>query len=216
MARTKSSQTETKAKSAKATVNENDELIKKLEEMQKQLAELKAENESLKEENIDNIKEEEEEEELNGDTEITVISQTLGSLAISTEGNGVGNVYRFSHFGEAQDIPFSDLKDIVKNKRRFATEGAYYIANKQAVKKLRLTKDYEKIINEKLFEHILDENSSVIVKAYENAPKMQQEQIVGMIEDRLAQNKDIDGNVLVKIGKLCGKNFLLANEDDDE
>lgn len=196
-------------------VKVNDELLKQLEEMKKQLAELKAENESLKQVEDKKV-EDDDEEEITGDTEIMVISQTVGSLAISTEGNGVGNVYRFSHFGELQDIPFSDLKDIVKNKRRFATEGAYYIANKEAVKKLRLDKDYERIINNDLFAHILDEDAKVIIRAYENAPDFQQKQIVGMIEERLAAKKDVDGNVLMKIGKLCGKDFLRSEEDDDE
>lgn len=194
------------------TTNANDELLKKLEEMQKQLAQLKAENESLKE---NKQVEDNEEEEINGDTEIVVISQCMGKLTISTEGNGVGTVYRFEKFGDVHDIPFADLKDIVKNKPKFAREGAYYIANEKAVKKLRLTKEYEHIIKNDLFEHLLDENANVIIKAYENAPKLQQEQIVGMIEDRLTANKEVDGNVLVKIGKLCGKDFLHMNEDDE-
>ena len=196
-------------------VDANAELLKKLEEMQKQIAELKAENTALKQ--SENKEENDEEEEvINGDTEIMVISQTIGSLAISTEGNGIGNVYRFDKFGDVQDIPFSDLKDIVKNKPRFAKEGLYYIANKQAVNKLRLSKDYEHIIHNDLFSHLLDEKSDVIIKAYKNAPKLQQNQIISMIEDRLDKKQEIDGNVLIQIGKLSGKDFFRLNEDDDE
>ena len=188
------------------------ELLKKLEEMQKQLADLKAENESLKETKqvVDT-----DEEEINGDTEVVVISQFMGKLVISTEGNGIGTVYRFEEFGDVQDIPFSDLKEIVKNKPNFAKEGLFYIANDKAVKKLRLTKEYEHIINNDLFAHLLDEKSDVIIKAYKDAPKLQQEQIVAMIDERLAANKDVDGNVLVKIGKLCGRDFLRVTEDDE-
>lgn len=184
------------------------ELMKKLEEMQKQINALQAENKSLKENNEDT-------EELNGDTEIVVISQFVGRLVISTLGNGSGTVYRFEKFGDIQDIPFSDLKEIVKNKPNFAKEGLYYIANEQAVKKLRLTKDYEHIVNNDIFSHLLDEKSDVIIKAYENAPKLQREQIVAMIEERLANNKEVDGNVLLKIGKLCGKDFLRVDEDEE-
>lgn len=194
------------------TTNDNEELIKKLEEMQKQLAKLEAENQKLKSSHEE--AEEDDVEEINGDTEITVISQTIGSLTISTEGNGIGTVYHFDNFGDIQDIPFSDLKDIVRNKPRFAKEGIYYIANEEAIKKLRLTKDYENIISNKLFEHLLDEKSDVIIKAYEKAPKLQKEQIIGMIEERLANKQDVDGNVLVKIGKLCGKDFLRNNEEE--
>ena len=195
------------------TTNVNDELLKKLEEMQKQLADLKAENESLKTKQVEDIKDNE--EEINGDTEVVVISQFMGKLVISTEGNGIGTVYRFEEFGDVQDIPFSDLKEIVKNKPNFAKEGLFYIANDKAVKKLRLIKEYEHIIHNDLFAHLLDEKSDVIVKAYQNAPKLQQEQIVAMIDERLAANKEVDGNVLVKIGKLCGRDFLRVAEDDE-
>ena len=126
----------------------------------------------------------------------------------------MGTVYRFAKFGDVQDIPFSDLKDIVKNKPNFAKEGLFYIANKEAVKKLRLTKEYEHIVNNDIFAHLLDENSDVIIKAYENAPTLQKEQIISMIDERLARNQEVDGNVLVKIGKLCGRDFLRVDEDE--
>lgn len=209
MARPKKTQT-TEATSTKANVNVdvNAELLKKLEEMQKQINELKTENQALKNDT------DEMNEELNGDTEIEVISQFVGTLALSTDGNGMGTVYRFEKFGEVQDIPFSDLKDIVKNKPSFAKEGLFYISNKEAVKKLRLTKEYEHIVNSNIFAHLLDEKSDVIIKAYENAPRLQKEQIVSMIDERLARNQEVDGNVLVKIGKLCGKDFLRVDEDE--
>ena len=194
-------------------VDVTQELLKKLEEMQNQLAQLKAENEAFKNHKVEDINEDE--EEINGDTDIPVISQTVGKLVLSTDGNGMGTVYRFDGFGEVHDIPFADLKDIVKNKPRFAKEGAFYISNAQAVKKLRLAKEYEHIVNNKLFEHILNEKSDVVISTYKNAPKLQQEQIVSMIEDKIDKGQDVDGNVLVKIGKLCGKDFLRVEEDDE-
>ena len=106
------------------------------------------------------------------------------------------------------------FKDIVKNKPSFAKEGLFYISNKEAVKKLRLTKEYEHIVNSDIFAHLLDEKSDVIIKAYENAPNLQKEQIVSMIDERLARNQEVDGNVLVEIGKLCGKDFLRVDEDE--
>lgn len=213
MARPKKDATKVVAQDNKeVVVDATQELLKKIEEMQNQLAQLKAENKSLKNNQVEDI----EEDEITADTDIPVISQTVGKLVISTDGNGVGTVYRFENFGDVQDIPFADLKDIVKNKPRFAKEGAYYIANAQAVKKLRLSKEYEHIVSNDIFAHILDEKSDVVIEAYKNAPKLQKEQIVGMIEDRLANNKEVDGNILVKIGKLCGKDFLRVEEDDDE
>jgi hypothetical protein len=189
--------------------NVNDAILAQLKELQEQMLALKAENEALKENKQITV------DELNGDTEIEVISQFVGKLALSTDGNGMGTVYRFEKFGDVQDIPFSDLKEIVKNKPSFAKEGLYYIANKEAVNKLRLAKDYEHIVDNKIFEHILDEQPDTVIKAYKNAPKLQQEQIISMIEERLANDKSVDGNILISIGKLSGKNFLHNNVDDE-
>ena len=210
MARPKKTQTVAES----TTVDATQQLLKKLEEMQNQLAQLKAENEAFKNMQVENTHEEDG-EEITADTDIPVISQTVGKLVLSTDGNGMGTIYRFDNFGEVHDIPFADLKDIVKNKPRFAKEGAYYISNAQAVKKLRLTKEYENIVDSKLFEHILDEKSDVVISTYKNAPKLQQEQIVSMIEEKIDRGQDVDGNILVKIGKLCGKDFLRVEEDDE-
>ena len=187
------------------------ELLKKFEELQKQLAELKAENDALKDNT--QVEDNDKVEELTSDTDITVISQTVGKLVLSTEGNGMGTVYRFEEFGEVQDIPFGDLKDIVKHKPRFAKEGAYFICNPQAVKKLRLGTQYKNLIDDKTFTNLFDKDAQTIVALYELAPKMQQEQIVSLIEDRLEKKLDVDGNVLIKIGKLCGKDFLTTEEE---
>jgi hypothetical protein len=186
------------------------EILAQLKAMQEQINKLQEENKQLKIEK----ETEDKEENINGDTEITVISQTNGKLVISTEGNGIGTVYRFEEFGEAQDIPFSDLKEIVKNKPRFAREGAYFIANENAIKKLKLTKYYSNIIDDKLFEHLFDTDSNVVIKAYENAPRMQQEQIEIMIQNRLDHKQEVDGNVLMKISRLSGKDFLKQDEEE--
>jgi hypothetical protein len=182
------------------------ELRKKFEELQKQLAELKAENNALKDNT--QVEDNDNTEELTSDTDITVISQTVGKLVISTEGNGIGTVYRFEEFGEVQDIPFGDLKDIVKNKPRFAKEGAYFICNPQAVKKLRLGNQYKNLIDDKTFVNLFDKDAKTIIALYESAPKMQQEQVVSLIQDRLDNGLEVDGNVLIKIGQLCGRDFI--------
>ena len=185
------------------------DLMNQLKEMKQQIANLTKENEQLK---VDK-EEKEEKEELTSDTDIPVISLVTGGLTISTEGNGVGTVYRFEEFGEIRDIPFGDLKDIVKNKPEFAKGGIFYIANEEAVKKLRLSRDYKNIISDELFAHLLDEDAKVVIEAYKLAPKLQQEQVVSMIEDRLEKGIEVDANILVKIGKLCGKDFMSTASD---
>ena len=69
------------------------------------------------------------------------------------------------------------------------------------------------MIDDKTFTNLFDKDAKTIVALYESAPKMQQEQVVSLIEDRLANKLEVDGNVLIKIGKLCGKDFLTTEEE---
>ena len=198
----KSETAEKTTKSTKAVDNTQEQL----KILQEQIAKLMAENDTLKD--VKQVEDNDNTEELTSDTDITVISQTVGKLVISTEGNGIGTVYRFEEFGEVQDIPFGDLKDIVKNKPRFAKEGAYFICNPQAVKKLRLGNQYKNLIDDKTFVNLFDKDAKTIIALYESAPKMQQEQVVSLIQDRLDNGLEVDGNVLIKIGQLCGRDFI--------
>lgn len=201
--------TSTKTASTKkenAVVDTQTQLLK---ELQEQLAKLQAENEALKQQK----EEKGVEDELTSDTDIEVISQTVGRLILSTEGYGMGTVYNFEAFGEIKDIPFGDLKDIVKNNGDFAREGLFYIANEQAVKKLRLNRFYENLIDDKTFQNLFVMDAKTVIELYKTASKLQQEQIVSLIEDRIEKKLDVDGNILIQIGKLCGKDFLSITED---
>lgn len=210
--KTETTEKATTSKKTTTTTVDND-IQEQLKLLQEQLAKLQAENEALKAEPISANTDE---EEITSDTDITVVSQVVGTLTISTEGNGIGTVYNFEHFGEAQDIPFGDLRDIVKNKPNFAKEGVYYICNPQAVKKLRLDHQYENLIDKNTFVNILDMDSKTVVALYQSAPKLQQEQIVGLIEEKIEKKQDVDGNILIQIGRLCGKDFLAMINDDNE
>ncbi len=201
----------TSTKKEKVVVD-NTEQLQLLKELQEQLAKLQAENEELKQQKQETTVAE---EELTSDTDIEVISQAVGRLILSTEGNGVGTVYNFEQFGEIQDIPFDDLKDIVKNNIGFAREGLFYIANEQAVKKLRLNRFYDNLIDDKTFQNLFNMDSKTIIGIYKTASKLQQEQIVSLIEDRLDKKIEVDGNVLIQIGKLCGKDFLSTTLEDE-
>lgn len=200
---TASSTKTTTVKTENAVVDTQEQLLK---ELQEQLAKLQTENEELKKQKDEKI----EEEELTSDTDIEVISQAVGRLILATEGYGMGTLYNFEEFGEVKDIPFGDLKDIVKNNGSFAKEGLFYVANDQAVKKLRLNRFYDNLIDDKTFKNLFNMDSKTVIELYKTASKLQQEQIVSLIEDRLDKKLDVDGNILIQIGKLCGKDFLSA------
>lgn len=193
--------------------SEFEELKKQMAIMMAQMQKLTQENTQLKAKATSNSQIET--NDIDADTTIPVVSLTTGTLVVSTLGNGLGTAYRFENFGEVQDIPFSDLKDIVKNKPNFAREGAYYIDDKNAVKKLRLERQYQNILSEDDIKRFFKSTADNAVKIYNNMTPMQKHQIVSLIEDKIQKKESIDANILVSIGKLANKDFLYRDVDTE-
>lgn len=198
-------------KTSTGSNSEFEELKKQMATMMAQMQKLTQENTQLKAKATSNSQIET--NDIDADTTIPVVSLTTGTLVISTLGNGLGTVYRFENFGEVQDIPFSDLKDIVKNKPNFAREGAYYIDDVNAVKKLRLERQYQNILNEDDIKRFFKSTADNAVKIYNNMTSMQKHQIVSLIEDKIQKKENVDANILVSIGKLANKDFLYRDVD---
>lgn len=200
-------------KASTGSNSEFEELKKQMVTMMAQMQKLTQENTQLKAKATSNSQIETNDIDIDADTTIPVVSLTTGTLVVSTLGNGLGTVYRFENFGEIQDIPFSDLKDIVKNKPNFAREGAYYIDDKNAVKKLRLERQYQNILNEDDIKRFFKSTADNAVKIYNNMTPMQKHQIVSLIEDKIQKKENVDANILVSIGKLANKDFLYRDVD---
>ena len=142
------------------------------------------------------------------EVDVPVVSMCQGELNLATQGRGQGSIYTFTHFGQIMDIPFGDLKDIVKNNQRFANEGYFYIADESVVKKLRKTSEYNKILPPEVIENIFKNDANKIIDLYNMAPRGQKETIVEMIKNKRIQGIDVDANVLVKLGEITGINFV--------
>ena len=142
------------------------------------------------------------------EVDVPVVSMCQGELNLATQGRGQGSIYTFTHLGQIMDIPFGDLKDIVKNNQRFANEGYFYIADEEVVKKLRKTSEYNKILPPEVIENIFKNDANKIIDLYNMAPRGQKETIVEMIKNKRIQGIDVDANVLVKLGEITGIDFV--------
>lgn len=177
-------------------------IMKQMEEMQKQILALTKENEALQRETVA------EDTELTADTDVVVISMYHGSLVLSTESNGAGVQYIFEEFGEEQDIPFGDLRDICKNMRRFAQEGYFYIANENVVKKLRLTSSYGRMLPYKDMAELESKPAEVVIEMYKLASELQKGEILNLFLEKYRSGKPVDTNILRGIGDLIGRDLL--------
>lgn len=147
--------------------------------------------------------------------EITVVSLVPYKLNLSTEKNGSGNVYEFHELYEEQEIPWSDLKDIVRANRKMAQNGRFYILNDAAVGALRLRTHYKNMLTPDQFQEILDKNPTKTIELYKIAPPGQQSIIIEMLKSQKLNHEEVDINVLYSIGELAGIDLInLTNPND--
>ena len=186
-------------------------MMEQMKEMKKQIKILQEEKTSaeelvkiLQKNNSDN----QNSDELRLDDDIVVISQTVGGLTLSTDGKGEGTVYRFLKFGEVQDIPWGDLKDICKNMRSLAQKGAFYIANEKAVEKAKLKTYYNRMLSNEDILNLFDKDVNTIVELYKLANDFQKETIIDLVVNKKIKGEQIDAGILYALSDLSGKKLM--------
>lgn len=184
---------------------ENDELKATLEALQAAVAEMQKQMGSN---GANTTTELTQTEELNADTDITVTNLCPGSLNLSTQGHGQGTIYHFDVIGEELDIPYGDLRDICKSHKNLAQGVGFYIDNNQAVKKLRLGRYYETALTPDVITNIFSKNADNIISLYQSCSKAQKRTIEDMIVDKKLRKEPIDANILIELGRECGRDFI--------
>lgn len=182
-------------------------LQKQVESQNKEKSDLQKLAEALKSDKSTDI------EDIQDSEEIVVISQFVGTLSLFTEGNGMGYEYKFDKFGDIQDIPYRDLKDIVRNNRTFAQNGLFYIANNKVVDRLRLKAYYKRLISNEDMINIFNKKPNEIIEIYKLAPDEEKKTIIDLIIDKKMNKQKVNNDVLVELGELCGKDLINIDVD---
>lgn len=180
---------------------ENSELASQIEEMKKMIAELS--NRSVASDNSTSVNIYSNVD----DPYVTVISLCGNELNLSTGGYGHGEVYTFTHFGQEQNIPASDLKKIVKNNRSFTMNGLYYIADKDFIASEHLKKAYEKIADVDKISSIMMADKDSFKSIFETITDAQKETVFNMLVHKVANDEEVDMNIVKICGDIMGKDI---------
>lgn len=116
----------------------------------------------------------------------------------------------------SKQIPESEARAIISNMPNAVNDGLCYIADADFVREMELDGLYEDILNDKQLKNLLNQNAAEICDIYRNASDAQQKIIVGMIENRKLNGLSVDANIVLEIGKLCGKDLMAIEPDTDE
>ena len=109
-----------------------------------------------------------------------------------------------------------EARIIVNNMQNTIRSGYVYIADYDFIKENELTEVYDTMLSDQQLKNLLNKNFKEVVEIYKTVPKAQQDIIVRMIKERKEAGVQIDANILIQIGELCGQDLLRGVEYEDE
>ena len=136
----------------------------------------------------------------------------LASGGLTLKGN------RFYHMDKQFDsrmIPESEARAIVNNMPNTMVSGVVYIADADFVREVELDGTYADMLSDAQIKALLHKSAAEVCEIYRNASDTQKRIIVDMVSDRRLEGLPVDANIVVELGKLCGKD-LMGIEPEDE
>lgn len=109
-----------------------------------------------------------------------------------------------------------EARIIVNNMQNTIRSGYVYIADHDFIQENELTEVYDTMLSDQQLKNLLNKNFKEVVEIYKTVPKAQQDIIVRMIKERKEAGVQIDANILIQIGELCGQDLLRGVEYEDE
>lgn len=119
---------------------------------------------------------------------------------------------QFNH----RDFAEKEANIIVENMINLINSGAVYIADKEFAEEHNLTDIYANLLDEKALRELFDKDGQTILETYKMVNAAQKQIIVDMIVSRREHRQFVDANAAIEIGKLCGKDLMLIEPDEDE
>lgn len=107
-----------------------------------------------------------------------------------------------------------EARMIVTNSNPLIRSGAVYIADEEFVEENDLGEIYRYLMNDDELKGLLDKPSGEVIETYKNVPDMQKKIIIGMIVSKRLKGENVDGNVLMQIGALSGKDLISIEAEE--
>lgn len=200
--------TEAEVVETNPAIEENEALKAKIAEQEQQMADLMAQIKVMMQAQAATNPVNIEEKAARG---IKFISLVPGGLTL--KGNRMYHIDK--QFGYKM-IPESEARAILSNMPNTVASGMVYIADKEFVNKNDLSGVYEEILSDKQLKELLQQNANDVCEIYKQASMAQREIIVDMVVNRKLNGLLIDANIVVEIGKLCGKDLMSITPEEEE
>lgn len=212
---TKSTTTATKTTTKKETApttpsvdTEKEQLKEQLAEQQKRMEEMMAQMQVLMQAQSNStmpIK------PVNSNKQIVFINMTSGGLNLK----GTRMYHIDNQFG-TKSVQESEARVIVANMPNTIADGYVYIPDNEFLESCNMGGVYDGMLNDEQMKTLLNQDANYVCDVFENATDSQKRIIIDMVSDRQLNGKPVDANILVRLGKLTGVDFLDIEPLDDK
>ena len=140
---------------------------------------------------------------VNSNKQIVFINMTSGGLNLK----GTRMYHIDNQFG-TKSVQESEARVIVANMPNTIAEGYVYIPDNEFLESCNMGGVYDGMLNDEKMKTLLNQDANYVCDVFENANDSQKRIIIDMVSDRQLNGKPVDANILVRLGKLTGVDFL--------
>ena len=147
----------------------------------------------------------------NSNKQIVFINMTAGGLNLK----GTRMYHIDNQFG-TKSVQESEARVIVANMPNTIANGYVYIPDNEFLESCNMGGVYDGMLNDEQMKTLLNQDANYVCDVFENATDSQKRIIIDMVSDRQLNGKPVDANILVRLGKLSGVDFLDIEPLDDK
>ena len=140
---------------------------------------------------------------VNPNKQIVFINMTSGGLNLK----GTRMYHIDNQFG-AKSVQESEARVIVANMPNTIADGYVYIPDNEFLESCNMGGVYDGMLNDEQMKTLLNQDANYVCDVFENATDSQKRIIIDMVSDRQLNGNPVDANILVRLGKLAGVDFL--------
>ena len=147
----------------------------------------------------------------NPNKQIVFINMTAGGLNLK----GTRMYHIDNQFG-TKSVQESEARVIVANMPNTIADGYVYIPDNEFLESCNMGGVYDGMLNDEQMKTLLNQDANYVCDVFENATDSQKRIIIDMVSDRQLNGNSVDANILVRLGKLAGVDFLNIEPLDDK
>lgn len=187
---------------------EKEQLKARLAEQQKRMEEMMAQMQVLMQAQSNTVTPT---KPANSSKQIVFINMTSGGLNLK----GTRMYHIDNQFG-TKSVQESEARVIVANMPNTIANGYVYIPDNEFLESCNVGGVYDGMLNDEQMKTLLNQDANYVCDVFENATDSQKRIIIDMVSDRQLNGKPVDANILVRLGKLTGVDFLDIEPLDDK